>query len=247
MAASLSFTGRLARFFRRCLTRLDTRILVGLVSLSGVLAWVLSWQATLCFFILAAAIAFTAAVELRDGRAALTAYILFVLLWTASQLVLYLFERPGEFGPATAQSLLLGGKLFTLLGLAMAVPLAATPLMLGRTLTWYLGWLVGMEAWVCRTVLRGKAAPVLAGGVWRAALALCLMMAFFPRSLRAMRELRRSMLMRAPSLPLRKKVVLMGLALLRVVSAQTWDMTLAIASRDLYRPEPWEWQGHRKV
>ena len=241
MAFSRPFSERLARRVRSYLIRLDTRALVAFVSLAGVLAWVMPWQVTAFFFCLACVIAATAVVELRDGRAALTAYGVFVLIWTVSQLLLYLFEHPGRFMDANIQAALLGGRLFTLLGLALAVPLAATPLTLGRTLTWYLGWLVGLEKWFCGAVLRGKAKPVLAGGVWRAALALSLMMAFFPRSMRAMKELRRSMLLRAPHLALHKRVGLLALALLRVVSSQTWDMTLAIASRNVYRPEPWEW------
>ena len=244
MAVPLSPPERAARSVRSLIVRLDTRLLVALVSLSGILAWVLPWQAAAVFFLLAVVIAATAAMELRDGRAALAAYGLFVLFWTVSQLFLYLFEHPGQFAAANAQALLLGARLFTLLGLALAVPLAATPLMLGRTLTWYLGWLVGLERWVCGVLFRGKVRPVLAEGVWRAALALCLMMAFFPRSMRAMKSLRRSLLMRAPKLPLRKRVAYLGLALLRVVSAQAWDMTLAIASRNLYRPEPWIWAGN---
>lgn len=242
MIPARSFSDRAARAVHMYLARLDTRLLVACVSGTGLAAWLLPWPVTLPAAALAAVIAFTAVKELHDGRAALAAYGVFVLLWTVSQLLLYLFENPGRFADATAQSLLLGGKLFTLLGLALAVPLGATPLKLGRTLSWYLGWLVRAEKWICGTLLRGNVPPVLAGGVWRASLALCLMMAFFPRSLRAMKDLRQSMLMRAPHLALHRRMALMGLALIRVVSSQTWDMTLAIASRDVYRPEPWIWR-----
>jgi hypothetical protein len=241
MAVSRSFSKRLAGRVRVRRVRFDTRALVAVVSIAGLLAWVMPWQAAVFFFVPACVIAFTAAVELRDGRTALAAYGVFVLIWTVSQLLLHLFEHPGEFRAANIRAALLGGRLFTLLGLALAVPLAATPLALGRTLTWYLGWLSGAEKWVCGALFRGRVTPVLAGGFWRAALALSLMMAFFPRSMRAMKELRRSMLMRAPRLAPHKRAALMGLALIRVVGSQTWDMTLAIASRNLYRPEPWEW------
>ena len=241
MATSLSLSERAARSVRSLLLRLDTRLLVLFVSLCGILAWVMPWQVTILFLVPSLLIAATAAVELRDGRAALTAYGLFILFWTVSQLVLFLFEHPGQFAMANARALLLGAKLFILLGLALAVPLAATPLMLGKTLTWYLGGLVWAEKWVCTTLFRGKVRPILTEGVWRAALALCLMMAFFPRSMRAMKELRRSLIMRAPKLSLYRRVALLGLALMRVISAQTWDMTLAIASRNLYRAEPWSW------
>lgn len=236
------WTERCARAVRAGIARLDIRVLVALVSFFGILAWVLPWQGSLVFFVPALIIAGTAAVELREGRTALMAYCGFVLLWTVSQLLLFLFENPGQFGPALFEAAYLGGRLFTLLGLAMAVPLAATPLTLGRTLSWYLGWMVHTETFIRKTLFRRKTSPFIAEGVWRAALALCLMMAFFPRSLRAMSLLRRSLAMRAPRLKLHKRVALMGLAMLRVVSSQTWDMTLAIASRNVYRPEPWMWR-----
>lgn len=241
MSGKKTPTARFARAARTQLARVDVRLLVAFVSVGGVLAWTLPWQGGAVFFLTACAAAATAAVELKDGRAALAAYGLFVLLWTTSQLLLFLFENPGRFEEAVAVSALLGARLFTLLGLALLVPLVATPLLLGRTLTWYLRWLVVAEAFVCRVVFRNKARPFLAENVWRAALALTLMAAFFPRSLRAAAALRRSLALRAPRLPLYKKAALMGLALLRVVGAQTWDMALAVASRDLYRPEPWEW------
>lgn len=241
--SSGSFGERAARRIRRCLAGLDTRLLVACVSIAGLLAWTMPWQVTLFFLTVAVVIAGTAMAELRDGRAVLVTYGVFVLIWTASQLLLYLFEHPGAFAEATFLAVTLGGKLFTLLGLALAVPLAATPLKLGRTLSWYLGWLVGAEKWFRATVLRGKGKPVLAEAAWRSALALCLMMAFFPRSLRAMKDLRRNLLMRAPRIPLYRRVGLMGLALIRVVSAQAWDMTLAIASRNVYHPGPWLWRG----
>ncbi|MDL2210637.1 hypothetical protein LJC26_07535 [Desulfovibrio sp. OttesenSCG-928-O18] len=247
MSARIALSERVARFVRSCILRVDIRILVAFVSVAGVLSWVMAWQVTAGFFVLALIVAATTAKLVREGRGALTAYGLFILLWTVSQLLLYLFEYPGEFGKALEIAVLLGAKLFTLLGLALAVPLAATPLTLGRTLTWYLGWLVAVENFICRTVLRGKVRPFFTEGVWRAALALCLMMAFFPRSMRAMSNLRRSLMLRAPNLKLHRRRGLLGLAMLRIVSSQTWDMTLAIASRNLYRPEPWEWSPERRV
>lgn len=246
MSRKPSLTERFARAVRSALVRIDVRVLVALVSVAGMLAWVMPRQVTAFFFVLSCGIAFSAATLLKEGRAALAAYGFFVCMWSVSQYLLYLFENPGRFDTALTVSVLLGARLFTLLGLALAVPLAATPLTLARTFSWYLGWLAGAEALLCGTVFRGKIRPYFSGGVWRAALALCLMMAFFPRSLRAMSALRRSLTLRAPRLPLSRRVALMGIALLRVVSAQTWDMTLAIASRGLYRPGPWEWGGSRE-
>lgn len=246
MPEAISFFDQCAHAVHRRIIRTDVRLLVACVSVGGVLAWGMPWQVTVFFCVLAAIIAATAVRLLREARAALAAYGLFILLWTVSQLVLFLWEFPGEVASAFAAAALLGAKLFTLLGLALAVPMAATPLMLGRTLSWYLGWVAGAERWLCAAVFRGKVRPVAAGGIWRAALALSLMMAFFPRSLRAMNGLRRSLALRAPHLKLHARVALLGLALVRIVSAQTWDMALAVASRDVYRPEPWAWGEGRK-
>ena len=231
---------RAARAVRGILVAIDPRALVALVSVAGVLAWLLPWQGLAAFFALACLIAGTAYYVLPGGRAALAAYGLFILLWVVSRLSLYLFEYPGAFGPALEGALLLGARLFALLGIAMAVPMAATPLTLGRTLSWYLQWLVSAETAICSLrCFRSRLRPFFAGGVWRAALALALMMAFFPRSFRALSALRRSLRLRAPNLALHRRFTLLGLAALRVLSAQTWDMALAIASRNLYRPEPW--------
>lgn len=241
LLADKPFFERAAIFIRSCIKRVDIRLLVALVSLGGVLAWIMPWFVTAVFFCIALIIALTTAKLLRDGRGALFAYTGFVLLWTVSQYMLFLWENPGAFTEAFEVALLLGARLFTLLGLALAVPLTATPFTLGKTLTWYLGWLTGTEKFICTRIFRGKVKPFFGEGVWRAALALSLMMAFFPRSLRAMKNLRQSLQMRAPHVKLHTRVGLMGLAMLRIVSAQTWDMTLAIASRNVYRPEPWEW------
>lgn len=242
MASSNVLSDRAANAVQSFLKWMDIRLLVAFVSVGGVLAWVMPRQVTAVFFCIALIIALTAAKVLHEGRGALLAYTFFVVMWTVSQLMLFLWENPGAFQEALEVALHLGARLFTLLGLALAVLLAATPFTLGKTLTWYLGWLTGPEKFICNRVFRGKVKPFLSEGVWRAALALSLMMAFFPRSLRAMKNLRQSLSMRAPHLKLHKRVGLMGLAMLRIVSVQTWDMTLAIASRNVYRAEPWEWR-----
>ncbi len=225
------------------LAALDARALVFSVAGLGILAWILPWNGLFLLLVPACALAATAVYVMPRGRAALAAYGFFVLTWAVSRLCLYLFEHPGAFGPALEGALLLGCRLFTLLGLALAVPLAVTPLTLGRVLSWSLAWLVRLESAVCFGLFRGKIKPLLGEGVWRAALALALMMAFFPRALGALSDLRRSLRLRAPKLPLHRRFTLLALAALRVLSVQTWDMTLAIASRGVYKPEPWRWRS----
>ena len=238
---------RATRLVHRTLAAVDPRALVAAVTAAGVLAWLLPWPGLLCFFALACVLAVTVCRVTPGGRRALSAYGLFVLLWALSSFCLAFFEQPDALAPALEGALLLGARLFTLLGLALAVPLAATPLTLGRTLAWYLHWPARAEAHICSLWPGGRLKPVLFTGVWRAALALTLMMAFFPRLLRIVAALRRSLQLRAPRLALHRRFALLGLAVLRVCSAQTWDMALAIASRDLYRPEPWMVQARRNI
>lgn len=247
MDSGTTLAARAAARIHRGLERVDIRLLVALVSLGGVFAWTAPWRAALPVFCIAAVLAFTAANRLREGRGALAAYASFIALWTVSQFALHLWEQPGEEARALELSLLLGGRLFTLLGLALAVPLAATPLALARAFSWYCGWLARVEGVLRRAAGRGGEGTALAEGAWRAALALCLMMAFFPRALRTLKGLRRSLAVRAPHLKAHRRAALLGLALLRAVSAQTWDMALAVASRDLYRAGPWAWRDERRA
>lgn len=238
---------RAARLVHRTLAVADPRALVAAVTITGLLAWLLPWQGLLWFFALACILAVAACRTMPGGRQTLGAYGIFVLLWVLSSFFLRLFDQPDAVGSAMKEALLLGARLFTLLGLAMAVPMAATPLTLGRTLAWYLHWPARAEAYVCSLWPGGGLKPKIFTGVWRAALALALMMAFFPRLLRMLAALRRSLQLRAPRLALHRRFALLGLAVLRVCSAQTWDMALAIASRDLYRPEPWTLQVGRDI
>jgi hypothetical protein len=239
---AISRAERLARSVRALLLRVDARALAGLVSCLGVLGWMLPWQGVPPLLIPAGLIAFAASALLRDGRSALAAYGLFVLFWTLSQGALALFERPGDAAGAVFSAVLLGARLCILLGFALALPLAVTPLTLGRVLAWYLAWPARFEAFIRRTAGLSPR-PVTAEIAWRASLALALMMAFVPRALRVMRALRASLALRAPELGFFQRMLHLGFSLLRTISVQTWDMALALAARDLFRPEPWRWQA----
>jgi hypothetical protein len=236
---------------RRCAVSLhgflaarDARVLACAAAVLNVLAWTAPPEALFCLLVFACACAITAFCVMPWGRAILAAYGFFILTWVVARFCLYLFEHPGAFVPALEGAALLGCRLFALLGLTLAVPLTMTPLTLGRVLSWFLGWLTRPEAALCSLPpLRSRLRPALGEGAWRASLALALMMAFFPRAVRTLADLRRNLRVRAPNLSRRRSIGLLALAALRILSVQTLDMALAIASRDLYRPQPWQWHA----
>lgn len=225
---------RPARFFRlaRWIARADSRVLVLLVMVMGIVAWTAPWQVLVPCFLLAVLCMCTAATHLPTGRAMLLSYISFALFWSGSLYALHLWEQPGQAVMAGVLAVDMGGRLLTLLGLAMIIQLNATPLVLGRVLNWYL-WRV----W--RGLLFWQPAPPY---VWRPGLALALMMSLLPRAWRALVAIKASMGRRAPHLPLHRRLLLMALAALRILGVQTWSVSLSIASRNLYRPEPWTWK-----
>ncbi len=229
---------------RSLVMRADPRALVAGTALAGVAAWFAPWQALPFFFLPACLIGVTAYRLMPQGARLIRVYAFFALLWTVSRLGLYLVEHPGAFADSLEGALMLGARLCTMLGLALAIPLALTPLLVGRVLCWYLSGFAALETRILDLPpLRGRIRPRLAELAWRASLGMVLMMSFFPRALRLLSDLRRSLYLRAPGLPLSRRLALLGMGALRVLSLQTWDMTLSIASRDLYRPEPWNFRG----
>ncbi len=242
MNGAAAFFRNSALGLRAFLAARDARLLVLCVAALSLTAWLAPWPVLLCLLLPACALACAAVQLMPRGRAVLAAYGFFILIWAGSRFCLYLLEHPGAFSPALAGAALLGCRLFTLLGLALAVPLVVTPLTLGRVLAWILSGPARLEAAACSGPLRGKVRPRLTELAWRAGLALALMMAFFPRAFETLSGLRRTLRLRAPHLPLHRRLALLALAALRILSSQTWDMALAVASRDLYRPGPWQWR-----
>ena len=206
------------------LTRLDPRLLVLFCSLGGLCAWLAPWPWTAPLLLPALYLALDAWRSLPGGRGMAVAQIAFILFWGLGFLGFRAWEA-GEIAPeAVEQTLIFCARLGTMIGLALAIPLALTPLDLGRVLAWG---------------LRKLGAPETA---WRAALALAVMLSFLPKGLRAFSSLHRSLRLRVPNLPRRRAFFILALASLRHLGVQTWEISLAIAGRDLYRPGPWLWR-----
>lgn len=224
-----------AEAWRGLALKLDARALVALVSLGGTLAWLLPWPALFLFLPPAALSAGAAYVLMPNGRSAFKAYLCFVLFWAVSYYFLQIWEQgPGEAGAAFWGALFFGARLFTILGLALLLPLCVSAVSAGRALTWY----------VQRVALlfRGRARERMLEVAWKAGLALAVMAAFMPRVFRALKGLSQNLKIRAPHLPLHRRLWLLGLSSLRLLGSQTWDISISIAARGLYAPEPWNWR-----
>lgn len=233
---------KIALLWRRLASALDARALIALVSLGGAVAWFAPWPLLLLFLLPATLSAASAYALLPDGRGAFKAYLGFVVFWAASYIFLQLWEHWGEAGAAQAAmwgGLIFGGRLFAVLGLALLLPLCVSAVTIGRALAWYLS--------LPASPLRGRAREKTLAAAWKAGLGLCIMAAFLPRVFRALKGLLQSVKLRAPHLPLHRRLWLLGLSALRLLSTQTWDMSVSIAARGLYSPEPWAWRAPVKL
>ncbi|MDR2456444.1 MAG: hypothetical protein LBE49_07620 [Deltaproteobacteria bacterium] len=221
---------------RRIAAGLDLRLLMVLVSALGLCSWLLPWPCLIAFGP-SSFVAAWAAWRLRAiPRGAVKAYAAFLILWTLAKLLSSLLEAPGAWGPAVYSALELGSRLAVMAALALAVPLAATAVEIGRAAGWLLGPMDRLLG-----LFRKKEAESDPGLSWRAALAVCLMMSFLPRAIKAVGQLRQALLLRAPSMSSARRLRLLAETLIRVMGSQAWDAALAITARDLYRPEPWSW------
>lgn len=241
--ASRAFSFKAAMAVKGFLERLDLRLLMALVSVLGVSAWVLPWPTALWVLPAALPPAWAAWRSRAVPRGAMAAYLLFVGIWTAAQFLLALTEEPGSVGPAAWAAASLGGRLVVVVGLALAMPLAATPISIARAVCWFLS---PFDRLLGSSAQKVGEEPGNRRGAWRVALALCLMMSFFPRALIAAKNLNRTLALRAPGMTAFRKARILGEALLRVMGAQAWDVALAVAARDLWRPGPWIWRKRRR-
>ncbi|MDR1658170.1 MAG: hypothetical protein LBT47_11555 [Deltaproteobacteria bacterium] len=231
------FSIRVAKKIQNILTRTDIRLLVALGAASGLASW-LGPIVIVPIFLTAGLPIFWAAIKLKAvPRSVLTAYIVFVILWTSAQFCLSLIEHPEEINQAAWRAFYLGARLTSIVSLALIIPLAATPLKVGRAISWYLE--PGAALW--SRLRRSKNSRAQASGAWQVSLGLTLMMSFLPRVCSSLTNLNRSLKLRAPQLSAFRRIRLLGLALLRIIGTQTWEVALAIAGRNLYRPEPWIW------
>ena len=221
----------------------DSRILIPFCAAAGMAAWLAPGRMLGVFFLPALFLAWLGYRILPEGKKLMRSCVVFSLFWGLSHFMLQLWEHPDAFWTASVEAGVFALRLFCLLGLALGVSLASSALEVGRVLTWYLQRLAVLEETLCALpFLRNKFHPRLGRSAWRCGLALTVMVAFLPRTLRTLRDLRRNLNLRAPQLSRRRRLFLLGLGALRLLGMQAWSMTVSIAARDLYRPLPWTWR-----
>ena len=197
---------------------LDPRLKMGAGLLLGVLLWKAAVWAVLpvTLSLVWAVVPFFRA---ERGRNHLRGVIFFVLAWvgiksgvdvfTGSPLSLIAFQGAG-----------LTIRLAGLILLGFVLSLSTSPRSMGMALNWFL-------------------LPMGRDRSWRVALSLALMVHFLPKGLRVVSGVREAASLRCPDLSLRRRFVVLPLAVLRNMSRSAWDQTLAVASRGLDRAEAW--------
>jgi biotin transport system permease protein len=88
-------------------------------------------------------------------------------------------------------------------------------------------------AWAVRPVAGREQA-------WRLALSLALMVHFLPMCLSTVSQVRQTMTRRCPRCGFFLRMVVIPQAVIRAMGQKTWNQTLAVAGRNLDRPEAWE-------
>ena len=243
-------TAQILARFMALLRGMDARLLVFLVTSGGLWVWLGPWPVPVIGLIPACTLLLAAHQCLPGFRKFFWAYASFSIFWTLSYGFLQLWEQSlWNTAPTAApmlalygQSLLFGLRLFVLVGFGLVIPLTTSAISLGRVLVWFLQGPAWLEKWFCRHILRNRVQPALFAHCWRAGLTLAVMVAFLPRACRSIAALGNTLKLRAPHLSGRKRMTLLCMVCLRLLGTQTWDTALSIASRDLYRPEPWQFK-----
>ena len=197
---------------------LDPRLKMGAGLLLGILFWKAAVWAVLPVT-LGLAWAVVPFFRVERGRGHLRGVILFVLAWVGIKSgVDALAGSPLSL--IAVQGADLAVRLAGLILLGFVLSLSTSPRSMGMALNWFL-----------RPMGRDRS--------WRVALSLALMVHFMPMGLRVVSGVREAASLRCPDLSLRRRFVVLPLAVLRNMSRSAWDQTLAVASRGLDRAEAW--------
>ncbi|NDY57940.1 cobalt transporter [Desulfovibrio sulfodismutans] len=211
------------------LAAMDPRVKLATALVLGPIIWRFGPGATAVSTLTLALLAFLTVPGSSFGPAALRGNAVFVILWAAAKA---LFDIWGGVAPAAAcaESAVFGARLLSLICLGLILAASTSPRQMGAALSYAL-------------------TPVLGRRAWKAALALALLVHNLPLAWTAGAAIRRTMRLRCPDLPFSRKPGLFATALLRAVSLTAYDRTMAVAARNLDRPEAWRpvfvhpWRG----
>ncbi|QLA19461.1 CbiQ family ECF transporter T component [Desulfolutivibrio sulfoxidireducens] len=214
---------------RQYLDGMDPRVKLATALCLGPVVWRLGPAGTAALTLFFAAGTIIAVPRSGYGSGAVRGNAVFVALWATAKC---LFDIWSGMAVTTAvfESAVFGAKLLTLIFLGLVLAATTSPRQMGAALSWAL-------------------TPALGHRAWKAALALALLVHNLPLAWTAGAAIRRAMRLRCPDLPFARKPALFATALLRTMSLTAYDRTMAVAARNLDRPEAWRpvfahpWRG----
>lgn len=205
---------------RSVLTGADPRVKLLVALALGVLIWRAGWPGLAVYVTALGALALLHRDVWPGGRHLLRTYLFFVLFWSGSKFLLGLWGA-SDWRVVGLAALLAAARISCLLLLGTVLTMTTSERAMGRGLSALLRPLLGAER------------------SWRLALSFALMAHFLPLTWRTVEQVRRSVRLRCPGMPLRRRVPLLVQAVLRSLGRVTWDQSLAIAGRGLDRSEAW--------
>ncbi|MBU4192017.1 MAG: cobalt transporter [Pseudodesulfovibrio sp.] len=201
--------------------RLDPRLKLGAALVLGPVLWLVgAAQAGACALVLLALVAPLAADHPLGGRM-VRSLLLFVVFWVAAKAGLDALSGL-PLGAISAGAGELAIRLAALLLLGLFLALSSSARALGMAVAWAVRPVVGREQ------------------AWRLALSLALMVHFLPLCLSTVSQVRQTMARRCPRCGFFLRMVVIPQAVIRALGQKTWNQTLAVAGRNLDRPEAWE-------
>lgn len=208
--------------------RLDPRLKLGVALALGPILWLVGpVQAGACALVLLALVVPLAAGQPLGGRM-VRSLLVFVIFWAAAKAGLDAFSGlpPGVIAAGAGD---LAIRLAALLLLGLFLALSSSARALGMAVAWAVRPCVGREQ------------------AWRLALSLALMVHFLPLCLSTVSQVRQTMARRCPRCGFFLRMTVIPQAVIRAMGQKTWNQTLAVAGRNLDRPDAWEpdfsWTG----
>lgn len=195
------------------------KVVIWTVFLLGASAWYLPGTVAGGLAIICMLTALSLGVCKRPYRKLIWIYFGFILLWSAGRFGFALYNGQ-DIATGALLSLDLAIRFMILAGAGTSLLLILTPCGIAKEAGLSIKWLMPKS-------------------FWKLSLALLIMLSYFEVALTAWKGLSQTIALRTGSLPLHQKMRLVGIALLRILSQQTWDRTLAVASRKLDSPEAW--------
>lgn len=224
------------------ITQLDTRFLIAVVFAASIAVWVLPLMWVLLFDGIALFVFTLYFFSFRKGPLIVKSILVFISLWAVSIFFLSLWEA-GDSSVAAFKAVGLWVRWLAMMGMALLVSMSATPIQTGRAVVWFCNIVCWPEVWLCQLpFLKGKVKPYMRTQTWKVGLALTLMMSLIPQVFMVITQVRQTLKLRGRGIGTIQSVTLVMLAILRSMSRYTWDMSVSVSARNLFRQEVWEWK-----